>query len=136
VNISVVWDNEAKTILRYIYGKDWNWADFHNAAKEAYQMLDTVDHKANVIMDFQNAQLVPQGAITNVQRAFSTRRHPNINMTIIVGASANNFLQAIAGIGRTLTRSSSNDWQLSFVATLPEAYALLDKQQNQGQVKS
>src|SRR6185436_17606630 len=86
--------------------------DFHSAAKEAYQMLDAVDQKVNIIMDFQNAQLVPQGAITNVQRAFSTRRHPNINTTVIVGASANNFLQAIAGIGRTLTRSNSNDWQL------------------------
>ena len=131
MNISVVWDNEEKTILRYIYGKNWNWNDFHSAAKEAYQMLDAVSHKVNIIMDFQNAQLVPQGAITNVQRAFSTRRHSNINTTVIVGASANNFLQAIAGIGRTLTRSSSNDWQLSFVATLPEAYALLDQQQNQ-----
>jgi len=131
VNISVVWDNDEKTILRYVYGKNWNWADFHSAAKEAYQMLDAVDHKVNVIMDFQNAQLIPQGAITNVQRAFSTQRHPNINMTVIVGASANNFLQAIAGIGRTLTRSKSNDWQLSFVATLPEAYALLNQQHNQ-----
>ena len=131
MNISVVWDNDEKTILRYIYGKNWNWADFHTAAKEAYQMLDEVDHKVNVIMDFQNAQLVPQGAITNVQRAFSTRRHANINMTVIVGASANNFLQAIAGIGRTLTRSGANDWQLSFVATLPEAYTFLDQQNNQ-----
>ena len=131
MNITVVWDNDEKTILRYIYGKNWNWTDFRKVAKEAYQMLDTVDHKVNIIMDFQNAQLVPQGAITNVQRAFSTRRHANINVTVIVGASANNFLQAIAGIGRTLTRSSSNDWQLSFVATLPEAYALLNKKQDQ-----
>ena len=131
MNISVVWDNDRKTILRYVYGKNWNWADFHSAAKEAYQMLDAVDHKVDVIMDFQNAHLIPQGAITNVQRAFSTQRHPNINMTVIVGASANNFLQAIAGIGRTLTRSKSNDWQLSFVATLPEAYTLLNQQQDQ-----
>ena len=94
-------------------------------------MLDAVDHKVNVIMDFQNAQLIPQGAITNVQRAFSTRRHPNINITVIVGASANNFLQAIAGIGRTLTRSNSNDWQLSFVANLPAAYTFLNQQQDE-----
>jgi hypothetical protein len=133
VNISVVWDNDEKTILRYIYGKNWNWADFHSAAKEAYEMLDTVEHKVNIIMDFLNAQLVPQGAITNVQRAFSTKRHPNINTTVIVGASANNFLQAIAGIGRTLSRSGANDWQLSFVATLPEAYTLLN---HQNQAKS
>ena len=133
MNISVVWDNDEKTILRYIYGKNWNWADFHSAAKEAYEMLDTVEHKVNIIMDFLNAQLVPQGAITNVQRAFSTKRHPNINTTVIVGASANNFLQAIAGIGRTLSRSGANDWQLSFVATLPEAYTLLN---HQNQAKS
>ncbi len=123
MNIEVVWDNDQKTILRYIYGKSWTWADFNTAAKVAYDMLDTVDHKVSVIMDFQNANIIPQGAITQVQRAFSTPRHANISTTLIVGSSANTFLQAIAGVGRKLSRS--NDWQLTFVSTLPEAYAQL-----------
>ncbi len=123
MNIELVWDNDQKTILRYIYGKSWTWADFNSAAKLAYDMLDTVDQKVSVIMDFQNANIIPQGAITQVQRAFSTPRHANISTTLIVGSSANTFLQAIAGVGRKLSRS--NDWQLTFVATLPEAYAQL-----------
>ena len=123
MNIEVVWDNDQKTILRYIYGKSWTWADFNSAAKLAYDMLDTVDQKVSVIMDFQNANIIPQGAITQVQRAFSTPRHANIGTTLIVGSSANTFLQAIAGVGRKLSRS--NDWQLTFVSTLPEAYAQL-----------
>ena len=133
MNITVTWDNDEKTILRYNYGKSWNWNDFNQAAKEAYEMLDLVTHTVSIIMDFQNAQLIPQGAITNVQRAFSTRRHNNIGTTIIVGASANSFLQAIAGIGRKLSRATANDWQLTFVATLPEAYDLIE---HQNQAKS
>lgn len=132
MNIQVVWDNDTKTILRYVYQRDWNWTDFHTAAKEAYAMLDAIDHKANVIMDFQNASLIPKGAITQVQRAFSTPRHANINTTVIVGANANTFLQAIAGVGRKLSRSAANDWQLNFVATLPEAYALLEPKEKSG----
>ncbi len=130
MNIELVWDNDAKTILRYIYGKSWTWGDFNTAAKAAYDMLDTVDHKVNIIMDFQNANIIPQGAITHVQRAFSTPRHANITITIIVGSSANTFLQAIAGVGRKLSRSGSNDWQLTFVANLPEAYAQLAPKDN------
>lgn len=123
MNIELVWDNDGKTILRYIYGRNWTWADFNTAAKDAYNLLDTVDHKVSIIMDFQNANIIPQGAITQVQRAFSTPRHDNILTTVIVGSSANTFLQAIAGVGRKLTRS--NDWQLTFVTNLPEAYALV-----------
>ena len=123
MNIEIVWDNEAKSILRYIYGRSWTWTDFNAAAKTAYAMLDTVDHKVSVIMDFQNANIIPQGAITQVQRAFSTPRHKNISTTVIVGSSANTFLQAIAGVGRKLSRA--NDWQLTFVSTLPEAYEAL-----------
>jgi len=131
MNINVVWDDEAKTILRYVYEKNWNWTDFHTAAKQAYEMLDTVDHTVNVIMDFQNASLIPQGAITQVQRAFSTPRHRNIGTTVIVGAAARTFLQAIAGVGRKLSRSGADNWSLNFVATLPEAYALLQQQSQQ-----
>jgi hypothetical protein len=134
MNIELVWDNDEKTILRYIYGRSWTWADFNTAAKEAYEMLDAVEHKVSIIMDFQNANIIPQGAITHVQRAFSTPRHANISTTVIVGSSANTFLQAIAGVGRKLSRSGSNDWQLTFVSTLPEAYAALaprDKAESQ-----
>ena len=133
MNIELVWDNEAKTILRYIYGRSWTWADFSMAAKEAYTILDSVEHKVSIIMDFQNANIIPQGAITQVQRAFSTPRHANILTTVIVGSSSNTFLQAIAGVGRKLTRS--NDWQLTFVANLPEAYALVASKEDKAEAQ-
>jgi hypothetical protein len=131
MNIDVNWDNETKTIIRYLYKNGWNWDDYFAAIKSAGELLDTVDHKVDIIMDFHNANLIPQGAITQVQRAFSHPRHPNIRLTIFVGANA--FIRAIEGIGRKLAPTAAKKWDLAFAATLEEAYHIAEEQRGQEQ---
>lgn len=129
MNIDVMWDNETKTIIRYLFKNGWNWDDYFAAIKAAGELLDTVDHKVDIVMDFHSANMIPQGAITQVQRAFSHPRHPNIALTIFVGANA--FIRAIEGIGRKLAPSAAQKWDLAFAATLEEAYRISESHRGQ-----
>lgn len=129
MNIDANWDNETKTIIRYQYRNGWNWDDYFAAIKAAADLLDTVDHKVDIIMDFHSANLLPQGAVTQVQRAFSHPRHPNIGLTIFVGANA--FIRAIENLGRRLAPSAASKWDLTFAATLEDAYRISDTQRKQ-----
>lgn len=131
MNIDVKWDNEAKTIIRYVYKNGWNWDDYFAAIKAAADLEDTVDHKVDVIMDFHDANMIPQGAVTQVQRAFAYPRHPNIGLTVFVGANA--FIRAIEGIGRKLAPSAAKKWDLAFAATLEEAYHIIESRRIQEQ---
>src|SRR5262249_16383022 len=124
MNIKVVWDNESKTTIRYIFTRGWTWVEFRDAASEAITMLDTVQHKVNVIMDVRDAGLIPQGAFNNAQKIFGNKRHPNINLTVLVGDS---FLHRLTEIVTKLYRPKAQQWDLAVVKTLEEAHKLLEE---------
>ncbi len=123
MGINISWSSESKNIIHYVFEGRWDWNDFRHAIKDAADMIDTVNHPVDVIMDFSNASMLPNGAISQVKQAFSTPKHPNINLTVIVGASA--FIQSIADLGRKLSRSAAENWSIQFAPTLPAAFNLL-----------
>jgi hypothetical protein len=116
--ITVEWDNETRTIIKYVYQQGWDWQDYQTAIESAARMIGEENHPVNVIMDFRSASMLPAGAITHVQKALSYPRHPLVRLTAIVGANA--FIRRIADIGQKLSRKQS--WDLSFVTTPEEAY--------------
>lgn len=131
MNIDVQWDNDAKTIIRYVYRNGWNWNDYFSAINGAAELLDTVKHPVDIVMDFRNANMLPQGAISQMQRAFSHTRHPNIRLTVLVGA--NSFIRTIESIGRKLVPSAARQWDITFAATLEEAHDIIAAQKPQEQ---
>jgi hypothetical protein len=122
--IAVEWENEARTNIKYVYQQGWSWQDYQDAIKAGGKMLDEVTHPVNVIMDFHNAGMLPNGAISQVQKALTYPRHPNVNLTAIVGA--NTFIRTIAEVGQKLARKQN--WDFVFVITLEEAHARFEAQ--------
>jgi hypothetical protein len=120
--ITVEWDNETRTIIKYIFQQGWDWKDYQGAIEAAERMLTEAGNPTNVIMDFRDASLLPAGAINYVQKALAHPRHPLVRVTAIVGANA--FIRRIADIGQKLSR---NNWDLVFVMTLDEAYRRFDQ---------
>lgn len=127
MKIQPVWDNEEKTIIRHIFERGWGWTDFHQALDEASKMMDTVDHRVDVILDFRAASMIPSGAITQVKKAYTNPKHPNIGTTVVIGASA--FMQAIVSVGTRLSPNALQDWDVQFANSLSEAYENLKKKQ-------
>jgi len=123
MKIKTTWDDETKKIIRYEFLRDWNWQDFHNAIEQARLMLDEVDHKVGIIFDFRNASLIPNGAITQIKKAYSNPKHPNIGTNVVIGGSA--FMQAIMSIGAKLTGLAAQNWDFQYAASLEEARQII-----------
>ena len=88
MGIEVTWENEAKTIIQYIYDGRWTLKDFDEARAQAAKLEETVTHRVDVIIDVRNSSLVPTGAISRGKQVMTTTpsSHPNEAMAIIVGA--------------------------------------------------
>ena len=76
MGIEVSWENEAKTIIQYVYDGRWTLRDFDDARIHAAKLEETVSHRVDVIVD-----VITAGPITAVQnigrwmRAVERDRH-------------------------------------------------------------
>jgi hypothetical protein len=84
--IRVEWDDPNQTALRYTYEGSWNWDEFQQAHRQARLMLDTVDHKVDVIIDVVQTGILPNNILSRAN-SIPRDRHPNEGTVIIVGAN-------------------------------------------------
>lgn len=83
MGITIVWDNDEKTVIRYDFDKHWNWEDFFAAKEEAFTRIDGVGHKVGVIMNAPPDVSLPPNWLTHTQSALKNR-HPNTEVIIVV----------------------------------------------------
>lgn len=86
MTIRVEWDDPNQTALRYTYEGSWNWDEFQQARRQARLMLDTVDHKVDVIIDVVQTGILPNNILSRAS-SIPRDRHPNEGTVIIVGAN-------------------------------------------------
>ena len=122
MTVSIQWDNDEHTIIRYKFEQGWGWTDLHTALDEAGKLVGTVEHEVDVIMDISTANLVPQGALSQINRAYRNPKPPNLGITVII--AHNTFLNAMVGMAKKIWGDNAN-WQLEFVKTDEEGYALI-----------
>jgi hypothetical protein len=119
MSISVIWDNEEKTALRF-QRSQWEWTQFHEAFQEARAMLDTVEHGVDVIVDLTNAKLGASNLLSHTRTLAELQQHPAVGTVIVVGADT--FAQALyhsANAGRPKAEL------FQFAQTLDQAYEML-----------
>lgn len=128
MNILVDWDDRYDhQVIRYTFEPGWRWDEVAGAFSRASGLLDTVDRKVDIIMDFSKSGFnVPIGAISHAQRAFSNPRHPNVGFTVMIG---NRFITALTDTVRKLLRDTAQKWEILFVTDLNAAYEAIDKRQ-------
>ena len=123
MNIVVDWDNEQKTIIRYFFSKGWNWDELREAFAQAYQLLETVDHRVNILMDFTTSSIfAPNGAINKARHVIDNPKHSNVGITILVGSR---FVSSIFQLMNRLLGATTSKWDVSFVNTIDEAYKVI-----------
>ncbi len=126
MSIRVIWDNEDKTILRYVYEGRWDQSEFGKAYAEAKTMLDTVNHKVGVIIDVQNSHLIPNGIISR-SRNLVTTPSQNEGTNVIVGANA--FIRSLVDTFSKVWRHGPLEHrQIIFATSLEEARKILSAQ--------
>ncbi|MBZ0290862.1 MAG: hypothetical protein K8I30_24765 [Anaerolineae bacterium] len=123
MNITVNWDNDSHTIVRYTFCAAWAWEDFFVALEQAKALIDTAPGSVGVIMhaDETRYMRLPASSLTHM-RSILRNAHPKTRIIVIV--LDNPYLSMMLN---TLTRiAGTNGEKLKLVGTLEEARLIID----------
>jgi hypothetical protein len=128
-NINVSWMNEDKTVIRYHFQKGWSWEEIDSAFKQAYDMLDTVTYKVDVIMDFADSSLFfPKNTFVHARRILANKPHANVRRTVLVG---NSFINKMGDMVQKIVPKGMNNWDVLFAQTLEQGQAILEQRKTE-----
>ena len=120
MGVSAVWDNEAHTIIRYIYEGKWTWDEWYIVADQVQEMLKSVDHQVAMIIDTRTSSL-PPGAISRFRTISS--RSDKVHLVVMVGGNA--FVAAIFRIVQKVVPPAGHHFTMA--SSLEEARAVIAK---------
>ncbi len=115
--INVMWNNDDKTVLSFIYEGKWDLNDFYQALHNGNILLDEVAHSVALVMDVQGSRMIPNGfmgALSNI----SKKLHPNTGVLIMVGVNA--FARAFIATYRKIYPEKNGDRSIHFAADYDE----------------
>lgn len=116
MSITVNWDNDDKTVIRYDFADQWDWADFRAATVEAFALTRSVSHRVDSISNFHPGANLPPDALFQFSRIMKVAP-PNRGTTVIVGGTMfiNNLVTIFSKIYKPLGK------KLLIASTLDEA---------------
>lgn len=118
-HMTTEWDNDDKTVLRVTYHPGWSWNDLEENMTVEQDMLDSVPHRVDVIIDVRGTRL-PPGAIRRLPKIAQSPpyTHPNSGAVLMVGSPV--FLKEVIGVYKRVYGQAA---KLTMVQTLDEARA-------------
>ena len=124
--INVVWDNNAKTIIRQIYTGKLTLQDYIMATNELEQMAKEVTHTVHSLMDRTDVTSAP-GIVLPAMRYANSHVPPNLGIRVIIRGDM--FTHVIVDIGRRVAPRLIHD--IYFVDSLEEGRAVIAKHTKQ-----
>ena len=133
MRVTVDWDDEAHTIIRYTYAEGWTWADYEVAIKTAYKITQAVNPPMlDVIADFSDASLAPKNLIANFQKSLNSPYTIHFGVTILV--TPNLFMTRMIEMYRKINKQGSK--RIRLTKTIDEARAIIAKIRQDRQITS
>jgi hypothetical protein len=120
MGIKLLWDNQEKTVLCHIYAGKWTPDDFRGAVEESRQLLLSVGHPVDLIIEMSKSDPPPFGVLPAYQEADSLV--PD-NQRLVVMVKPGTIMKALNRIIADIApRASANRM---IVDSLEEARALI-----------
>lgn len=122
MSITVNWSDEQKSELIYHIQGKWTWDELFAAIDEATHLLDTINHRVNLIIDVSESLFMPPLSVANLRRVANapTMSHPNTGLLILVGA--NQFIKIMFQVFSRLFPHAASRYRL--IDTIENAKAL------------
>ncbi len=126
--ISVIWDDEEHTIVRYIFDGEWQWREFMPIIDQAAAMTRSVPYRVDTIADLTKSAGLP------MRNSFPTLKHlagmspDNALLGIFVVVGGGTFVQSL---GATFKRVYPMGSPTYFAQTLADAYAVINEKRAQ-----
>lgn len=121
--VTVQWDNDSKTILRYDFAGQWTWDEFITAYGQSKILLSSVPHTVHFIansVDDESRGYLPPGVLNQTIRVYRMAS-PNAGRTVVVSGSP--LFRSVLKFGSRLYPKITARY--SFAASLEEARAML-----------
>lgn len=119
------WDDEEKTVIRYVAEGDWNWTDFHRSVRVALFALHNLGHPVDTILDLSQSTKTPGGAIAHIRSVGKPQNEYISGRAIVIGLDSQTETNLLAGQpDRAL---SFGEQTIHFVDDEQQAQALLEK---------
>ncbi len=90
--ITIRWFNAEHTIIQYEFEGRWSWEELHAAIEQVQALMNSVDHRVDIIVDVSGSRGIPAGAITQM-RGGTLKASENWGMGVFVGTGA--FIKAL-----------------------------------------
>jgi hypothetical protein len=98
MGINVSWGQTDKTYLLVEFAANWTWQDFYAAGTQVRALLQEVDTKIPLIVDFSQIHELPRGILTHFPAAIHND-HPRRGAIYFVGVDT-----VLSAVGRMLSR--------------------------------
>lgn len=125
MKIKIHWGNDQQSLLYYTFEVGWDWKDMYDAFAQARELMETVDHPVNIIMDLSHVSLIPKGALAKIRWAFESPKQKNVGLTVVVTPSS--FIKSMIDLGTKIWGKTAKQWSVAFVTTLEEAHILIEE---------
>jgi len=119
MGVQFKWDNEAKTILRYVAEGSWNWLDYHRAVRISLFSLYSAKAPVDVIFDLRGGNRLPGGAIAHLRTVGKKQHNTLSGRAVIIGLDDKTLRQIVPDGGKLLILG---DQKLHFADSDEEAY--------------
>ncbi len=78
------WENDSDTVMRVTFAGRWNWTEAAYARGKIYEILDTLDHKVDFVICYDNENWLPANYYDNMYRFSVFDIHPNAGTVVFV----------------------------------------------------
>ncbi len=122
MNITVTWDDNAQTTLRWEFVDAWTWDELEDALAAAIHQMNSVPYPVTAICDLTRSAPLPMtgSAISHLCHARQLAKD-QITAAVLVGASS--YMKSIIALYCTIYRQPRDRYL--FAASIEEAHALL-----------
>lgn len=118
------WKDASKRVICYIAEGDWNWKDYHHAARASAFTLSGVDHPVDCLIDLRGSarQTLPAGLAAHV-RSFGKKMQACLTgRAVVIGMPKEGIDSLLLGGDDTL---STSDGAVRFVTNDAEIEQVL-----------
>lgn len=120
MSVNVIWDDEAKTIIRQVYSGNTILDDYYLAVDEFVKLATSVEHTVHSIMDRTQVTSAPATMLQAIR--YGNKKMPdNIGLRIILKPTI--MTQIFVNIAKRVAPVLAVN--IHFVDTLEEAYTLI-----------
>ena len=123
MGVTVHWDNDHQTVIRYDFTGHWTWDDFQAAIHTAVALRQSADTTVDVIHNLENTPNIPEGALSWLLKL--RERSPKRGAVVFAAGRFFGYYKNLVAIFNQISKGSTAP--VIVVQTLAEARAVVEK---------